>query len=244
MSNKYTAVILFVIITCHESRTQSSDIFLRWDATDKLIRDKKIEKEAAIDSIKKFIMICLPVPQAGEERSDEAIPLTKRKDWKFPLAGYIAISYRKNGNDYNDSKYDYFQGGEYHGHPAHDIFILDRDSNGIEDVTGKKVTAEAVISGVIISTQTNWKPGNSLRSGNYVKIFDPSSRGIFYYSHLDSIFVSVGQFVKAGEDIAFVGRTGRKAVRGRTHLHIAYYKINDGYPEPEDIIEDLYRAEK
>jgi murein DD-endopeptidase MepM/ murein hydrolase activator NlpD len=77
-----------------------------------------------------------------------------------------------------------------------------------------------------------------------VKLFDPESESIFYYSHLDSVFVHAGQIVNAGEKLAYVGRTGRKAFRGKTHLHIAYYKIEDGYPKPVDIIEDLYSAER
>lgn len=227
--------ILMVFMPGTHTFSQSSNVFPRWDATDKLIRDRKIEKDAAIDFIKLYVSI------AVQESKQESFPLTKRKDWKYPLAGFTSVTYRNNGDDYKDGDYDYFQGGEFKGHPAHDIFILDKDSNGIEDVTGEKVKATAMVSGVIISTQTGWKREDFLRSGNYVKLFDPESRALFYYSHLDSIFVSVGQFVNAGDEIGSVGRTGRKAIHGRTHLHIAYYKINDGYPEPEDIIEELYR---
>jgi hypothetical protein len=160
------------------------------------------------------------------------------------MTGWTTIVYRTGGKDYRDQKFDYFQGGESKGHPAHDVFILDKDSNGVEDRTGKKIEATAMVSGVVVSILNDWKPGNSLRSGNYVKLFDPVSEAIFYYSHLDTVFVRVGQIVRAGEPVGLVGRTGRKAVRGKTHIHIAYYKIKGGRPIPEDFIEDLYAAEK
>jgi len=207
---------------------------MRWDALDKLIRDRKVPKHDAIDSIRKFVTSTV----------DLDLQYTPRNQWLFPLSGCTQVTYRQNGNDYRDSKFDYFQGGEFKGHPAHDIFILDADSNGIEDAANQKVKAVAMVSGVIISVYSGWRHGDFLRSGNYVKLFDPATQGIFYYSHLDSIFVTVGQFVTAGESIAYIGRTGRKAIRGRTHLHLAYYKIEDGYPRPVDIIEDLREAQK
>lgn len=226
--------ILLLSFLINTSYAQYSNLFIRWDKTDKLIREKKIEKDAAIDSIRKYVKFADTISELSQR--------TKQRDWKYPIAGFTEISYRKNGNDYKDDSFDYFQGGEYKGHPAHDIFILDKDSNGIEDVTGKKVEAAAMVNGVIISIQTGWKPGDLLRSGNYIKLYEPESQAIFYYSHLDSVFATVGQFVKAGDIIGLVGRTGRKAIRGRTHLHIAYYKIEEGYPVPEDIFKQILES--
>jgi murein DD-endopeptidase MepM/ murein hydrolase activator NlpD len=214
------------------------DFIDRWQLTDTLIRDNMIEKDAAIDSIKKY------VPLAVDYCKNMNVQFTKREDWVFPISGYTTTEYRSGGNDYIDERFDYFQGGEYHGHPAHDIFILDSDSNGVEDATGKRVDAVAMTSGIIISVYSRWSPSDMLRSGNYVKLFDPESIAFFYYSHLDSVNVKPGQIVTAGEKIGTVGRTGRKAFRGRTHLHIAYYKITDGYPAPVNIIKDLRDAEE
>jgi hypothetical protein len=160
------------------------------------------------------------------------------------MSGYTSTSYRSDGKDYKDEKFDYFQGGNSHGHPAHDIFILDSDSNIVEDATGKKVDATAMVSGVIINIKNDWVPPDMGRGGNFVKLFDPVSKAIFYYSHLDSVAVTPGQIVRAGEKIGVVGRTGRKAFRGKTHLHIAYYKIVNGHPRPVDILQDLYDSEK
>jgi hypothetical protein len=221
-----------------------SDVFTRWHKTDQLIRDRKIDRDDAIDSIMLYIPLAVEEFNTRDISGSWDIGLTKRKDWVFPMLGWTGVAYRSNGKDYKDEGFDYFQGGEFKGHPAHDIFIIDKDSNGVEDSTGEKVYAVAMVGGIVISKYSTWVKGDYLRSGNYVKLFDPESKAIFYYSHLDSVFVEVGQMVAEGEPIAYIGRTGRKAIKGKTHVHIAYYKIKEGEPVPRDIIKDLYEAEK
>lgn len=232
-----TITIISIFILQFTSFSQD-DIMIRWHKTDLLIRDNKIDKDDAIDSISYY------VETKVKQLKSSGFVVTKKTDWLYPIINRTSVVYRANGMDYKDELFDYFQGGEYHGHPAHDIFILDNDSNGVEDSTGKKVEAVSMVNGIIISVHKEWKPGDFLRSGNYVKIFDPKSQAIFYYSHLDSVFVNPGDVVKAGDPVAYVGRTGRKAFRGKTHLHIAYYKIEDGYPIPKDILIELLLAEK
>ncbi len=219
-------------------QTVSQGIFQRWHKTDQLIRDRKIDEDDARDSIAMYVKLGVM------EFKSHYIPGTARSNWVFPMSGYTWVSYRTGGKDYKDETFDYFQGGEFSGHPAHDIFILDKDTNCVEDSTGREVYATAMVTGIVLSKYDTWFRADYLRSGNYVKLFDPESKAIFYYSHLDSVFVEVGQLVKAGEPIGYVGRTGRKAIKGKTHIHIAYYKIDDGHPIPEDIINDLYIAEK
>ncbi|MBK6878388.1 MAG: hypothetical protein IPG99_18605 [Ignavibacteria bacterium] len=62
---------------------------------------------------------------------------------------------------------------------------------------------------------------------------------------MSKVFVYPGLIVNAGEKIGEVGRTGRKTILpgGKTHLHIGYLKSEDGYPVPEEIIDDLRRSE-
>lgn len=233
-----TFALALIFIQSHSS-SQVLTVFDRWHKTDQLIRDRKIDPDDAADSIAMY------VPMAVQDFKTRDISTTKRADWVFPMIGWTSVSYRTGGKDYKDKGFDYFQGGEFTGHPAHDIFIPDKDTNVFEDSTGQKVFATAMVTGIVISTYGTWFRADYLRSGNYVKLFDPESKAIFYYSHLDTVFVSPGQLVKAGEPVGFVGRTGRKAIKGKTHVHIAYYKIDDdGEPIPEDIIKDLYIAEK
>ncbi|MEO8514835.1 MAG: M23 family metallopeptidase [Ignavibacteria bacterium] len=218
--------------------SQELTVYDRWHKTDQLIRDRKIDEDDAQDSIAMYVKLGV------QDFRKLGIPGTKRSNWVFPMFGFTWSAYRTDGKDYKDETFDYFQGGEFSGHPAHDIFILDKDTNCVEDSTGREVFAVAMVTGIVLSKYDTWFRADYLRSGNYVKLFDPESKAIFYYSHLDSVFVNVGQLVKAGEPLGYVGRTGRKAIKGKTHIHIAYYKIDDGHPIPEDIINDLYDAEK
>lgn len=238
MKKNLLILILSFIIIQTVTISQELTVFERWHKTDLLIRDRKIDENDAMDSIALFVKLGV------QEFKTKGVPGTTRNNWVFPMFGFTWTGYRTDGKDYKDEDFDYFQGGEFHGHPAHDIFILDKDTNCVEDSTGKEVYATAMVTGIVLSKYDTWFRADYLRSGNYVKLFDPESKAIFYYSHLDSVFVNVGQLVKAGEPIGYVGRTGRKAIKGKTHIHIAYYKIDDGHPIPEDIIEDLYKAEK
>lgn len=218
--------------------TQQQSVLSRWNNVDTLIRDRKIPKDDAIDSLSNLVTLTI------EYCKNQQLSFTPRNEWVYPMAMFTKISYRDNGKDFRTDYFDYFEGAEFYGHPAHDVFILDKDSNSIEDSTGKYVYAVAMASGVIITAYDRWRIGDKMRAGNYVNLFDPQGEGVFYYSHLDSVFVKSGDIVRAGEVIGYVGRTGRKAVFGKTHIHISYYKITNGYPEPIDIIKDLYRAER
>lgn len=235
---KYFLIIAVLFFAVQSKCAQDKNIFERWDKTDKLIMDAKIAKDAAIDSTAKYAKL------ANAYCEKIKLKPTERDRWIFPMKGWTIVTYRSEGKDYGDIYFDYFQGGESHNHPAHDIFILDKDSNGIEDMTGKKVEALSMVNGVVFTVLSDWKNGDFGRGGNYIKIYDPETEAMFYYSHLDSVFVKPGDVVKAGDAIGYVGRTGRKAIKGKTHLHIAFYPIYNGYPEPEDIIDDLYSAQK
>jgi len=232
-------LILLVLITILvlQSETLTQSVFERWHKTDQLIRDRKIDEDAAMDSIMLYVKL------GKKEFKTYGVPGTKRSDWVFPMRDFTWYSYRSGGKDYKDEFFSYFQGGEFKGHPAHDIFIIDKDTNSFEDSTGRQVPAVAMVTGIVLSTYSTWWRADFLRSGNYIKLFDPETEAIFYYSHLDSVFVVPGQLVKAGDDIGYIGRTGRKAINGKTHIHIAYYKIDDGDPVPEEIINDLYSAQ-
>ncbi len=229
---------VFIFFITNLAFSQDKDLYSRWNKTDSLIMINKIDKKSAIDSMKLY------VPLAVADFKSLNAAMTDRKKWVFPMKGWTKIAYRADGDDYKDELFDYFQGGESMNHPAHDIFILDNDSNGVEDATGQKVQATAMATGIVFNEYTGFKEGDFIRAGNYVKIFDPKSEAMFYYCHLDSVFVQVGELVTAGEPIGYVGRTGRKAVKGKTHIHIAYYKIINGYPKPENILKDLYRAQR
>jgi len=167
------------------------------------------------------------------------------KNWVFPLKGYTSASIGGvNGSGYQPKDYDYFDGNKHGGHPAHDIFIHDRNQDDVDDNTGKPVDVLSVSNGVVIACEPDWDAASGLRGGKYIYIYDPSYEGIFYYAHNSKIFVKTGDVVKAGDKIAECGRTGLNAYKKRspTHLHLMFLQVEDGYPKPKNIYNELLNA--
>jgi murein DD-endopeptidase MepM/ murein hydrolase activator NlpD len=167
---------------------------------------------------------------------------TNAVDWTFPLEGYNSSAIGgKNGSGYILQGFDYFDGNRHSGHPAHDIFIHDKDQDCLDDFTGKPVNVLSVSNGIVIACEHDWDANSDLRGGKYIYIYDYASDGIFYYAHNSEIFVNTGDLVKAGNVIAHVGRTGLNAYKKRspTHLHLMYMTIEDGYPKPKNIYNEL-----
>lgn len=232
--------IIFIIIA-DLSYSQQVDLLVceKWNALDAKITNTSIKKETAIEYFKKYEKL---IHKYFNFKGGIKI---ERSNWIFPLRKFSKIFYRDNGNDYRLGNYDYFQGSNSKGHPAHDIMISDNNKDLLDDSTLNPVDVVCMSSGVVVATDTTWKIGSKLRGGKYIKIFDPAEKGIFYYSHLSNVNVKPGQIINAGDKIGEVGRTGRKAIlkQGMTHLHISFLKLIDGYPMPEDIIMDLKSSE-
>jgi hypothetical protein len=240
---KIFLVSFILFISFHDSFSQKNndaDVCLKWNQLDSMIVNQIIDVDEAIDLMKEY------EPLVRQYFRQKKGVMTSRSDWVFPLNNLTSFYFRDNGNDYKVAGYDYFQGSNSKGHPAHDIMILDKNKDLLDDSTLKPVDIVSMSSGVVVATDNSWEIGSKLRGGKYVKIFDVTNSGIFYYSHLSVISVKPGDIVNAGDKIGEVGRTGRKAIlpAGKTHVHVAYLVSEDGYPEPEDIIKDLKEAEK
>jgi len=144
----------------------------------------------------------------------------------FPLKGYSLKDVGgKNGDGYKPEGYRFLDGNRHQGHPAQDIFVRDRDQDGLDDPTGKPVEVLALAEGVVLSTFSDWKKtdlSREIRGGNYVWIYHPALKAISYYAHLEKIFVRTRDKVQGAEAIATLGRSGRNASLSRspTHLHL------------------------
>lgn len=153
----------------------------------------------------------------------------------FPLMGFDFRAVGGRGSGYIPRGYDLFDQAKKGSHPAHDIFMKDKNQDSRDDRTGDYVPVLSTTNGVVIATENGWQAGSEYRGGNYIWIYDTTNGGLWYYAHQREIYVKPGQEVRAGQKIALVGRTGFNAAmpRSDTHLHMTYLRIDDeGNPFP------------
>jgi murein DD-endopeptidase MepM/ murein hydrolase activator NlpD len=178
--------------------------------------------------------------------------------WIFPLKGYNYHAIGGNGDGYSDKGYHYIDGNKHTAHPAHDIFINDKNQDGIDDRTKKPVDVLAVDFGIVIACSNEWEPASSLRGGKYIWIYHyptaatlassktlhSSMETITYYAHNNQIFVKPGDTLKPGQKIAEVGRTGYNAYKKRspTHLHFSAFHLVNDLPVPYNPYQQLKKA--
>jgi len=201
------------------------------------IRDRLVPKDEAGVKLKELERALGDFYLRTRDRKEE--PLL------FPLKGYDATSIGgKRGNGYQAQGYDFFDGSGHKGHPGHDIFIRDRNQDGLDDVTGEPVMVVSSSSGIVVSVNIAWAPSSPIRGGNYIWIYEPVKSRYFYYAHLNEVFVRVGQIVSIGNRLGTVGRTGVNAYRTRspTHLHFTIHQSGDGYPKPIDPYPELVKV--
>jgi len=212
-----------------------------FDRLNTRVRDGQIDRQTAREQIRALLpeLRAYFYAHGGADAKPEA--------WVFPLAGYgpAAIG-GTNGSGYTAAGYDYFDGNLHRGHPAHDIFIRDKNQDLLDDATGKPVNVLSMSSGVVVACAKAWQPGSELRGGKYIFIYDPANNRFFYYAHNGEIFVEPGAVVKPGAVIATVGRTGKSAYEKRspTHLHLMALTLEDGYPKPENPYAALLAARR
>ena len=204
------------------------------------IRDRLITKEEALNRLKELeaLLKDFYLKNWGRKLDDRLC---------FPLKGYsFHFIGGKGGSGYQAQGYDFFDGNDHRGHPGHDIFIRDKNQDGLDDMTGKPVEVISASSGIVVSVNLNWKPSSPLRGGNYIWIYEPIKSRYYYYAHLDQIFVRVGQIVSTGDRLGTVGRTGVKAYpkSSPTHLHFVVHESINGYPKPINPYTELVRAQK
>lgn len=193
----------------------------KFNALNTQIRDNSIQKDDAKKQLKALLnSIRL---QASEESAAPG-------NWIFPLNTYgkKAIG-GKNGNGYISAGYNFLDGNKHGGHPAHDIFIVDKNLDSRDDKTGQKIEVKAALSGIVVALEASWNPGSNLRGGKYVMVFHPAQNLISYYAHLDSVQVVIGQKLIAGGTVGILGRSGLNAFKKRspTHLHLMVLKFDE-----------------
>ena len=164
----------------------------------------------------------------------------------YPVKDYLPReSIGGRGRGYRANGFDLFDMNVKGSHPAHDLFVIDRDHDNIDDRTWKPIDILYFSSGIVLATETGWKYDSELRGGNWIWIYDPCLDGLFYYAHNNIVEVQPGQHVKAGDKIAEMGRSGYNAYKERspTHLHLMYLQLDEyGMPEPYDTYEWMLQS--
>ncbi len=249
--SKFLIVCLLLLLSCTNNKSNKKEFggkspinsnvasaaCVDFNSLNNKIRDGLISKQEAL----KIIQTLLPqikiyfYKNGGHD--------IEKSNLIFPVQGYTSKSIGgTNGSGYITLGYDYFDGNKHGGHPAHDIFIVDKNQDCIDDITKKVVNVLSMTGGIVIATETVWDNTSNLRGGKYIWIYEPNSNSFFYYAHNSKIFVRPSDIVNSGDIIATVGRTGLNAFKKRspTHLHITQLKLdNSYYPKPFDSYSDL-----
>lgn len=197
-----------------------------WQQFERRVRDGEISMEEGRTEITRWAEVlgnACPAEQFGREIF-------------FPLKSYSVDAIGgKNGEGYKPAGFEFLGGNRHKGHPAQDIFIYDRNQDGLDDRTGRPAEILALADGVVLSIFTEWAPAQAskhIRGGNYIWIYHPGLGTFSYYAHLQDVFVEPGANVQGGGRIATLGRTGTNAYRSRspTHLHLMLLRANDMTP--------------
>jgi len=220
--------------------TNAQLIETQYNTFNSQVRNQQIPKAKAKQIFAGYMTTMLRRSYSDSDRKDVR--------WCFPLRGYdVRAIGGKNGSGYLANGYDFFDGNKHGGHPAHDIFIQDRNQDCLDDNTKKNVEVLAPADGVVIAVETDWHPDSEQRGGNYIWMLCAKDSLLLYFAHNKTVLVSVGTVVKRGDVIATVGRSGANATKKRspTHLHFSVLKVgSDLYPMPINPYNILVKSSK
>jgi hypothetical protein len=239
LMQKFILFVSFLLISVGVFAQADTSVFTKFNNFNNLVLKggvKKTEAQKQFESVLKQIKLLEMV------RAEGIIPKTQ---WVFPLKGYKSSTIGgTQGNGYFDKGYRYLDGNKHGAHPAHDIFINDRNQDCIDDHTQKPVDVISVDDGWVIACTSQWIPNSNMRGGKFIWIYHPASNIFTYYAHNNAIFVQPGSYVKQGQKIAEVGRTGYNAYKKRspTHLHFSAFKLVNDNPVPYNPYEQLKKA--
>jgi len=236
---KSVIVIILFSFSCTVQLFAQTSAVDDFDELYVMIRDSKISKSDAIVQLNTLTeqIANLYYGKGGVDHPKE--------EFCFPLRGYNQSSIGgKNGSGYITKDYDFFEGNKHGGHPAHDIFVYDKNQDSNDDRTGNPVDVLSMSGGIVVALSKEWEPSSDLRGGKFVMIYDPGTDALYYYAHNNKVSIDLGDIVEPCEKIAEVGRSGLNAYKQRspTHLHISRFLVNSGDIIPDDLYQDLLKS--
>ena len=220
-----------------ESRMRS--VCRRFNTLNSHIRDTTIDSRSARIELQRTLA------EVREEYRRSAARAYPSSAWVFPLAGFDARAVGGGKlHGYSARGYDFYRGNRHGGHPSYDIFIRDRNQDGLDDRTLQPVKVVSMTGGVVVALEGEWEPGSRLRGGKYVWVYDPAHDLLVYYAHNADLLIKLGEVVRPGDVLAVVGRSGFNAAKRRspTHLHLTVLKVQDGNVIPVKVFQALQRA--
>ena len=227
--------VLLLVMIMFTITPAFADPVEEWGVFESAVRDQKIEKVQA--------QALFPEIYQGLKGLCKRHDFRTASKWVFPVQGYTLKDVGRGGFKphirYGLSPikgYNFYDGNRHGGHPAYDIFIRDRNMDSLDDKNRKAVNVLAPVDLLILSILTDWQAGSPIRGGNYVWALDPLRDHIIYFAHLRRVEVSGGSFLKAGDVIGTIGRTGASAAskRSPTHLHLMVLAVNKNNMIPFD----------
>src|SRR6185369_12205730 len=194
----------------------------RYNSLNTRIRDGRINRVSASIELRRLLT------EVRDEYYRAGGGEFAQSQWAFPLAGYDAHAIgggKRHG--YIARGYDFFRGNKHGGHPSYDIFIRDRNQDGLDDRSGSQVKVLSVTGGVVVALEGAWEPDSRLKGGKYIWVYDPTNDLLVYYAHNADLSVTLGEIVRPGDVLAVVGRSGFNAAKRRspTHLHLSVLKV-------------------
>ena len=239
--------ILFISLSAGAVPNERSlkEVLADWQSFETGVRDNRIPKEEARAELKSLLS-----ELSGAINSKYQM---ESGSWVFPIKGYSRKAMNKD--DFNPASvygpygvkgYDFFDGNRHGGHPAYDIFIRDKNQDSLDDKTKRNVKLLAMSDMLVLSLNNGWKKGSKMRGGNYIWLINPREKKLFYYAHMKDIFVKPGEFVRKGDALGTVGRTGYLADKktSPTHVHLMVLEYDQGILKPFDYLPLLPKLKK
>lgn len=196
-----------------------------------LIQQRKIEPSTAQINFQRII--------DSLRRENGNIRYVQEPKPIFPLKGYtLATSYKPTMSKYTDTLYNFFEKA-LNIHPAIDLFIKDKNKDGIDDITKKQVAVVSITEGVVIAVNKNKELGD-------IWVYDFYNHALIYYAFCQKINVHVGDRLGSGTQIASVGIRGKQQCKkgAGTRLHVMILSLGeDNLPQPMNPLEILNKTQ-
>jgi murein DD-endopeptidase MepM/ murein hydrolase activator NlpD len=196
----------------------------QWEELEQKVWDGKADRKEAHAKFKELwprvTIDDLPSPKEGLWQ------------WVFPMPGYGADDW--SGQSYSPEEFKFADGPAAVGHPAINIYAHDRGRKGWDDRNAKPMVIVSATDGVVVSARKFWTEADPNPLGVYVCVLSQEEKRFFYYAHLSKLKVGLGQLVKKGQVLGWLGRTGTDVLKKNlgTHLRFEIHSFDDGlfYP--------------